>query len=686
MLDIGASGKPRMLLQSARAMSPPTRWMKALAIGVTLVLISSGLTASALPKPRETAASSVVPSPGPSCGESAGTAGLATATVLADYQRIATPGQPLTVSFGGAKLKIGPKAVRLPTGIGITVLPPSMLPKLDPDMTNVTGKIKGGFKMTPHPMQFLESIEITLPYDPSLIGPDYTAQDVYTYFYDDVQACWQVLERISVDEVNHTVTSRTDHFTDFINATVAVPEHPEGVQFNPNQIKGIQAADPGNAVNLITAPEANSDGDNRLAYPIEVPIGRQAVTPKLGLSYNSAGGNGWMGVGWDLGFPAVTIETRWGVPRYSAGTETETYLLDGAELTPVAHRSAAVARTTEKVFHTRIEGSFARIVRHGDDPKSYTWEVTDKQGLHWFYGALSGAAGPETGATLKDASGNVFLWGLREVRDPHGNFMRYNYSKVDDYTGLPQGNVAGSNLYLKKITYTGAGSSEGHYAVTFTRDHELGEGRRVDVTIDARGGFKRVTGDLLRRIDVTLDSGKIRSYEFKYTTGAFYKTLLHSVTQFDADGAVFNKHEFSYYDDIRDGTGEYQAFQTVPWTTPGDGLSQSALNMTPENVGDASALNAHTSIGGGGHLYVGVGVSPTKSGTVGVKVGFSHDSDSGLLALVDNSLKYGLRSSTIVGAPLAVPQLVLLLGFVALLLALVARIVALVRRIRQERR
>jgi TRAP-type C4-dicarboxylate transport system permease small subunit len=57
----------------------------------------------------------------------------------------------------------------------------------------------------------------------------------------------------------------------------------------------------------------------------------------------------------------------------------------------------------------------------------------------------------------------------------------------------------------------------------------------------------------------------------------------------------------------------------------------------------------------------------------------------GLLALVDNSLQYGLRSSTIVGAPLAVPQLVLLAGFFALLLALVARIIALTHRIRRDR-
>jgi C4-dicarboxylate transporter DctQ subunit len=56
----------------------------------------------------------------------------------------------------------------------------------------------------------------------------------------------------------------------------------------------------------------------------------------------------------------------------------------------------------------------------------------------------------------------------------------------------------------------------------------------------------------------------------------------------------------------------------------------------------------------------------------------------GLLALLDNSLQYGLRSSTIVGTPLALPQLVLLLGFVALFLALVARVVALVHRIRRE--
>src|SRR5262249_42186801 len=45
---------------------------------------------------------------------------------------------------------------------------------------------------------------------------------------------------------------------------VNVPEHPEGTQFNPNQLKDIRAADPATAVNLIDAPTANNLGDAQL--------------------------------------------------------------------------------------------------------------------------------------------------------------------------------------------------------------------------------------------------------------------------------------------------------------------------------------------------------------------------------------------------------------------------------------
>jgi RHS repeat-associated protein len=606
---------------------------------LVLVLVGSNGAASQAESPAAQTEATVEPAV-TTCGSgAAGAAGGQPSgpdADLPDFQAIVSPAEaaPRTITHGGATLVIPPGAVRTPVGIGITPLARGQLPRLDPGMTNVTAQPRGGYRFTPHPMQFTAMVEVTLPYDPALLGPDFTAQDVYSYFYDELAACWQVLQRVSVDEVNHTVTSLTDHFTSMINATVTVPEHPEGVQFNPNQLKGIQAADPGAGINLLAPPEPNNLGDNRLGYPIELPPGRQGLTPQLGVSYSSSSGNGWLGVGWDLAVPAVTIDTRWGVPRYSTGLETETYQLDGAQLTPVAHRGAPQPRTAGKVFHTRVEGGFTRIVRHGSGPAAYTWEVTDKDGLRWFYGALPGAGGPAADATLTDQSGNVYLWALREIRDRHGNFMRYHYATVDD-PGLAGGTEPGRNLYLQRVTYTGQGVTEGRYEVRLIRDRELGEPLRVDKLIDARGGFKRVTADLLRRVDVTLDGGLVRRYEFDYTTGAFFKTLLRSVTQFDDQGAFFHRHDFDYYDDIRDGQGQYQAFSELPWTSPGDGLSRGALNLTPEQAGDASALNATSSTGAGGHLYVGVGSSPSKSGSVGVKTGFSHDDADGVLALID---------------------------------------------------
>ena len=108
-------------------------------------------------------------------------------------------------------------------------------------------------------------------------------------------------------------------------------------------------------------------GDARLSYPIEVPPGRNDMQPQLAVAYNSNGGDGWLGQGWDLTVPAITIDTRWGVPRYDAQKETETYLLNGEQLTPVAHRGPLQDRPTEnkKVFHTRVEGQFQQIIRHG---------------------------------------------------------------------------------------------------------------------------------------------------------------------------------------------------------------------------------------------------------------------------------------------------------------------------------
>ena len=127
------------------------------------------------------------------------------------------------------------------------------------------------------------------------------------YFYDESLLRWVGLKKLHVDAAQSFVQSESDHFTDIINSTLVVPEHPQALSFNPNSIKDIKAADPSANINLIEPPQANNTGTANLSYPIEIPKGRGAYTPDLRVSYSSTNANGWMGLGWDIPIPSI----RW---------------------------------------------------------------------------------------------------------------------------------------------------------------------------------------------------------------------------------------------------------------------------------------------------------------------------------------------------------------------------------------
>jgi RHS repeat-associated protein len=557
---------------------------------------------------------------------------------MSTYRQSFAPGQIKKMAYAGAVLELSADALAGERTIGITPLADIDLPALDMGMTNVTKAPRRGYRFTPTPSKFNKKIKVTLPYNRNHIPAGLTEDDVRTFYFDTQLGSWQALERVAVDKVAETVTSYTDHFTDMINATITVPDHPQAASFNPTLIKDIKAADPGAQINLIEPPKANNTGDARLSYPIEVPPGRSGLQPQLAVQYNSSGGNGWMGMGWDIPLQAITIDTRWGVPRYDVDKESETYVLNGEQLTPLAHRSELVPRTPEKkVFHTRVEGQFREIVRYGSSPKDYTWVVKDKNGTQYRYGAVDPA-----NERLTDGAGNIFLWALSEIRDTNGNFIKFRYAKVSD-VGVTGGTVPGSNLYLQKITYTGHGSAEGQYAVDFIRDRDLNESRRSDVQIDARGGFKRVTADLLRQVRVTFAGANVRSYEFRYNDDpygdrrpalAFNKTLLTSISQFGADSAFFNKHTLRYYDEARDRGGNYHGFAgATNWNIRDDGIGIGLMGR-----GTASALGGTQSTSAGGHIYLGFGTPPdvfSKVNSAGPKVGYNRSQSETLITMAD---------------------------------------------------
>jgi hypothetical protein len=418
-------------------------------------------------------------------------------------------------------------------------------------------------------------------------------------------------------------------------AAVTVPEMPGPTPFYPTQMSDVEPADPAAAINLIEPPQANPMGDARLSYPIEVPPGRLGIQPELVVDYDSSRGNSWLGLGWDLALPIITIDTRWGVPRYLNNKESETYLLDGEQLTPLAHRDEFQPRdpsVTEKEFHTRVAGEFQRIIRYGTGPDNYWWKVTDKNGTAYIYGGNQNPVcqgnGP-TDAVLTDkpnnTQGNIFIWALREVRDTHGNNIQYCYALIQD-PGLPAGVQPGHQLYPQSIYYTGHGAEAGPYEVEFTR-----EAGRADVMIEARGGFKQVTAERLAHITISFNDQLIRKYEFNYTLGVFNKTLLASITQYGTDNTAFHTHEFTYHDDVRAGNS-YQGFDTPgTWTT----LDDDVIDI-PRVGGDTSAIGADEINEGGGNVYLGFNPwAPSKMGSGGASF-LGHRSDTeGVLELTD---------------------------------------------------
>ncbi|MEN0050019.1 MAG: SpvB/TcaC N-terminal domain-containing protein, partial [Bacteroidota bacterium] len=308
-----------------------------------------------------------------------------------------------------------------------------------------------------------------------------------------------------------------------------------------NEIEGFTNANPVEGIPIMKAPIANSKGGAHTSLPIKLPPARQGMTPVLGFEYNSENDNSWTGLGWDVSISEITIDTRWGVPRYDAAKESETYLLDGAQLFPIFHRAVEYEREANRQFHQRIEGDFHRIIRHGDSPKNYFWEIRDKQGVVNYYGGI-----PETGlnenAILKDEFGNIAHWQLVWTQDPNGNTIEYEYQVVKD-KGLANGTIDGSDIYPLAIYYNGHLKTRGAFSVHFQTDRQLGENLRRDVEINARLGFKKVTADRLRQIEVRYKEQVVRRYELNYVEGAFYKTLLSSIQEIDSEGELFYEYE-----------------------------------------------------------------------------------------------------------------------------------------------
>ncbi len=568
-----------------------------------------------------------------------------------------SPIEKINVKHQGLQLSGDTNSLNRIANLSVTTLRSIDMPVMGTGMVNVTGDGKG-YRLLPHGSKFDKDLKIKIKYDTTLLPVGYRPEEIRTYYFDETVNTWKVLQLDSIDKANCMVISRTNHFTDFINSIIKTPEMPETQAYTPTSLKDIKVANPIQGQNLISPPSANNMGTANVSFPIEIPAGRQGMQPNLALQYNSGGGNGWMGMGWDISIPSISVETRWGVPRYSQTLETESYLLAGQPLIPQVNRKTFVNRNTSQTqtqFYPRVEGAFNKIVRHGTNPKEYWWIVTDRNGVSSYYGKYPYASDISAKGVLRDDDGNIAYWALTETQDLNGNTITYEYDTVHN-RGTING-PKGVQIYIKKITYTHSWNTQnGHYSVEFDRD----DASRDDKIISCKYGLREVTAHLLHSILVKYDTTKIRKYYFSYSPGAFGKSLLCGVLQ--ATSASSFLYEESGFDICRYNpldkelligvtTGNklfkfnYFDFNNTPYFGDEVTITSNDDNISTGTVGDflglstASATDLSTSKslspGGGGGIEVGIGNPADKSMSIGGNYNYGYSSSEGLIALVD---------------------------------------------------
>ena len=528
--------------------------------------------------------------------------------------------------------------------LSVRSLSDSELPEMDYGMTNVTPDGEA-LRLLPHGTHFTrEGASVYLAYDRTKIPSGYTEEDIRTFYYDTEAGHWVALERIAIDAQRECVISRTSHFTDMINGVIQAPESPETEGYAPTMMTEVKAADPSLKMNLIAPPTANSRGTASIQYSLEMPPARNGMSPQISIQYSSEGGSGILGEGWNMSFPSITVDTRWGVPRYSEENETETYSMSGSMLvTPdesgnmtVAHRDKAPQkRKADRRFYTRQGGDFSRIIRKGSSPSDYYWEVTDKQGTKYIYGD----AGTAGSASLKGSlSGNrdvISEWHLKRIEELHGDYVEYFYETADE-EGM--GGIKTKAHYVKEI-HAGNAGQPAHTVVRF----EYRETPKSVRQSNARYGFLTSSDKLLDRVDIEFQGKTLRSYTFEYRTGAFGREVLASVSHLDSYGEKVSSHDFDYYNDVESGGG-YRPFASADesWNTNDDGLDAdftNKLGYVTEHFSDRpTAMGGTKSQSLGGSFYAGVGVvngSGSTSGTVGGSISYSHDKSYGLSTFMD---------------------------------------------------
>ncbi len=376
------------------------------------------------------------------------------------------------------------------------------------------------------------------------------------------------------------------------------------------------------------------------AFSIPLPVSpARGVVPQLSLSYNSGGGNGVFGLGWNLSLASIKRKTDKGLPQYMDGVDSDVYLFSEAEdLVPEYDKNGDGSfkkengeyvikekDSSDKLFRVRyykprIEGLFARIERWTQKSNGIIkWKITTRDNTTTLFGWT-------TNSVLSDPNDGrkIFEWLPEFVFDDKGNCCHYIYKK-EDATGFDQtlihnrnrlkdGIITYTNLYLEKVLYGNrtphrkfgdAFPSEenyffqtildyGEYDLAAPYEKTGGWTFRPDAFSDYKAGFEIRTTRLCRRIlqfhhfdELPGGSALVKSLNITYDTSTEQDfTFLTSLQSFGCikkdDGTYSSKSlpATEFYYQKHDWNNEVKSIATEDLVHAPVGLDEGQYQFT----------------------------------------------------------------------------------------------------------
>jgi RHS repeat-associated protein len=332
------------------------------------------------------------------------------------------------------------------------------------------------------------------------------------------------------------------------------------------------------------AGNVSGNGGSSYSIPIAVPPGTNGVVPSVSIEYNSQGGSGIAGMGWNIsGLSAITRVPKNVYYDGSAGpvdlSTNDRFAFDGTRLISKAGTYGAAGST----YGTEVENfsTITAIGTLGGGPLSF--EVLTKDGVKMEFGNT-------TDSRFMSQTGNtVMFWRLNRLRYPDGNYVDFTYTDTS----------AERDSRISEIRYTG-NTITGQTAYNkiefgYKVRQEASPGTFSDVRTTYEAGSSMLSKYLLDLITVKAEGTIVKKYQFGYGHDNI-NSYLKSVTEYGSDNSQLNPTIFKY--------GDTPVLRTSGSTSILAGNDIMAFSGDYDGDGKDDILSAHVSSTNDGIDYV----------------------------------------------------------------------------------